>query len=404
MVTGVSYAVEEPDPGDPAFLSPTSDADIGGQRLAEALRARGIEVQRVTRSIDARIAARAGDTTLFVPAPDAVHPAYRPFLRLMPQSTRLVLVDPSRRTLDDAGIELTTGARRWAAEAVPPDDGGPCTVDEARAAGVAAALRQRYIGDGDRCYGDGVVRQRTFFAEVVVVGANDPFRNDRIGEHGNEALATALLGTKSRVVWLDLHEVEPPPDTADGPGSATEGPSQAGQSPEGSSGPGRPGSGSGSSGDGQSGSGSSGEENSTADRPNPLWNAFPPSFWALLVQLALAALVFALWRARRLGPPVSEPLPVTVRAAETVLGRGRLYRRAKARGPTAGILRAAARERIAQSLGPDADLVDAVAARTGRDRDEIDALLYGASPETDDELRRLHADLDALVDSLRSAW
>ena len=55
----------------------------------------------------------------------------------------------------------------------------------------------------------------------------------------------------------------------------------------------------------------------------------------------------ALWRGRRLGPVVDEPLPVVVRAAETTEGRARLYRRAEgARTGPPSSLRAATRPRL----------------------------------------------------------
>jgi len=406
-VTAVAYAVNEPDPSDPAFLSPTSTEAIGGRRLADELAARGVTVQRVTRSSDALVAAYEGDATLFVPVPRVVHPDYLEMLRLMPPTTRIVLVDPAGPALDDASIPLTTGGRRWAAMAVLPE----CDVDEARTAGRAAALRQRYEGGGTHCYGGGVVHVGWHRAEVVVVGASDPFRNDRIREHGNTALAIGLLTTRSRVVWLDLHELEPPPGVVDEPGSSSGAPPSRGVDPEGD--PYDQGEGDGSRGEEGEGPGDGTGEDEPSDFPeasdsqgeNPLWDAFPTWFWALLVQLALAAVLLALWRARRLGSPVSEPLPVTVRAAETVHGRGRLYRRAKARGPTAEILRAAARARVAQLLNPapEVSLVDATAAATGRDREQIEGLLDGPAPEDDDELRRLQADLDALVEAVRRA-
>ena len=53
----------------------------------------------------------------------------------------------------------------------------------------------------------------------------------------------------------------------------------------------------------------------------PRW--IRPGLW--LAALAVAALI--LWRARRLGPLASEPLPVVVKAIETTRSRGRLYRR-----------------------------------------------------------------------------
>ncbi|BCB85032.1 DUF4350 domain-containing protein [Phytohabitans suffuscus] len=409
-VTGVAYAVNEPDPSDPAFLSPVSADGIGGQRLAQALAARGVQVERETRTSDALVSAQEGDATLFVPVPRVVHPDYLAMLRLLPPSTRIVLVDPARQALDDASIPLTPRGRRWAARAVPPG----CAVREARSAGPAAALRQRYEGEGVHCYGTGLVHLSWQRADVVVIGASDPFRNDRIGEHGNSALATGLLADHPRVVWLDLHKLEPPPGVTDEPGSPDGVPPSLGTDPRGGSGDGegegegdgsRGGEGDGTGSDGSSSGGSTGSSASNVDDENPLWDAFPPWFWALLVQLALAVVLVALWRARRLGPPVTEPLPVTVRSAETVYGRGRLYRRAKARGPTADILRAAARDRLAQLLTPTpgVSLVDAVAAATGRDPEQIEGLLDGPTPESDEELRRLQSDLDALVEAVRRA-
>jgi hypothetical protein len=70
-----------------------------------------------------------------------------------------------------------------------------------------------------------------------------------------------------------------------------------------------------------------------------------------VVQLLVALGVLALWRGRRLGPVVEEPLPVVVRAAETVEGRSRLYRKAGARDVAAEALRRAAVRRLGTALG-----------------------------------------------------
>jgi hypothetical protein len=110
---------------------------------------------------------------------------------------------------------------------------------------------------------------------------------------------------------------------------------------------------------------------------------------------------FALWRARRLGPVVTEPLPVVVRAAETVEGRARLYRRAGAADHAAFALRQAARDRLVPRLGlprdaaPDA-VVAALVERTGRAGQAVWELLYGPPPRTDADLVRLADALDAL--------
>ena len=72
-----------------------------------------------------------------------------------------------------------------------------------------------------------------------------------------------------------------------------------------------------------------------------LSDLLPPWVGIVVAQLVVAVLVAALWRGRRLGPVVAEPLPVAVRAAETTEGRARLYRRRRARGRAADHLRAA---------------------------------------------------------------
>ena len=94
-----------------------------------------------------------------------------------------------------------------------------------------------------------------------------------------------------------------------------------------------------------------------------------PALWLV----AAAVLATMLWRGRRLGPLVVEPLPVVVKAVESTQGRGRLYRRVRDRTHAASVLRAADRapaRRRRLRLPADTDprgLVDAVARATGRD-------------------------------------
>ena len=123
-------------------------------------------------------------------------------------------------------------------------------------------------------------------------------------------------------------------------------------------------------------------------------------------QLVVALLVAVIWRARRLGRLVPEPLPVVVRSVETTLGRARLYRRARARGRAAQVLRAAAVGRVAQrcnmSRTTDPLEVAAVAAaRTRRPTVEITQLLVGPDPADDTALVSLARSLDALETEVR---
>ncbi len=390
--TLVVHATQEPDVTDPAYLSPTSPAAIGGKRLADQLQAHGTTVDRVTRTADAiRIAAEyGGAVTIFIPAPSLANPAYLRMLPFLPAGTRVVLVEPSALTLDQGGIRAGTAGTRWATKAVPPG----CALPEAQAAGVAALYHVRYGtvgGQSERCYGGALVTIRYAGSEVVLAGANEPFRNDRLDEYGNAALAAGLLSTRPRVVWLDLHRSEPPPGT-----DASDQPTTA----PGTGDPAGRGGGGGGAGGGDTGSDDRGSSDTP---PTPYWKLLPPWAWAALGLLLLAAIAYALARARRLGPPVGEPLPVVVRATETVEGRGRLYQRARARDAALQALRDAALVRLRDALDLPPDdaapvVASAVAVRTGLPMDYVGAVLFGARPDTDQALVRLAAGLDHVLD------
>jgi hypothetical protein len=108
-----------------------------------------------------------------------------------------------------------------------------------------------------------------------------------------------------------------------------------------------------------------------------------------------------LWRGRRLGPLVVEPLPVVVKAVESTQGRGRLYRRVRDREHAAGILREATRRRLGNHLRlpPDTgseELVHAVTRATGRPPDALRGLLETGSVPDDTALTRLAHELAAL--------
>jgi hypothetical protein len=412
----VVHSLDQPDPSDPAYLNPDSAAPLGGQHLADLVRQQGVTVERVTKSSDALVRAYEGDdVTLFVPAPSLMHPYYLRMLKLLPATTRVVLVEPSILTLGDGHVPVADSTDRWAPKAVPPG----CDLPEARRAGVAGVYHKRY-GEVDgavlaRCYDSAVVSFRYALAEVVLVGSSDPFRNDRIGEYGNAALAAGLLTTRRTVVWLDLHRSEPPPGIVrPSPGAAGQPSDERGNLPaappslgtDGSPDPDFPvadpnGSHRGDPGPGPPLDSGDGGDGGAPSAP-PVWKLLPLWAWTGLGLLFLAAVLYALAQARRLGPPVSEPLPVAVRASETVEGRGRLYRRAKARDSALDTLRTFALQRLRPALGlpPEASLAEVVAsvvARTGRPADEVDAILAGATPADDAELVALAHQLDDLV-------
>jgi hypothetical protein len=103
---------------------------------------------------------------------------------------------------------------------------------------------------------------------------------------------------------------------------------------------------------------------------------------------------------------VPEPLPVVIRASETVEGLGRLYRAARARGRAATALRAATLTRLAPRLGlrrgdGTPAMVNSVCARTGRAPAAVAELLYGPEPEDDRALVALADQLDILEAEVR---
>jgi hypothetical protein len=202
---------------------------------------------------------------------------------------------------------------------------------------------------GERCYDGALAAARTRSGHpLTVVGAPDPFTNGRLADHGNAALGLGLLGSADDLWWVL-------PDPGAGPGDQTS-----------------------------------------------LFDILPGWVEPVLWQLLLAGVLLALWRGRRLGPVVTEPLPVVVRAAESVEGRGRLYRRARARDRAADALRGGARARILPFLGlgtdpPPDSLVAAVATRSRLRPDEVAGLLFGRAPGDDAGLVHLADALDTLV-------
>ncbi|HUQ58185.1 DUF4350 domain-containing protein [Lentzea sp.] len=253
------------------------------------------------------------------------------------------LIDPERL----AGL-----TRRAAATVLLAPAGGVGQVEpETRQPGcplaskAGAATTGGFVYEGEqRCYDSTLVRTGT----ITVIGYGGIFTNRDLDTEGNAALALSLLGQHDRLVWYV--------------------PSAADRS----------------------------QQKSLTDLMPAGWK-----FGAL--QLGIAAVLVALWRARRLGRVVPEPLPVVVRAAETVEGRARLYRRSRASAHAASVLRQAVRDRLTPLLGLPAgeDPSDEIARRTSRPAGEIRTVLYSEEPVDDRGLVALASELDALENEVR---
>jgi hypothetical protein len=273
---------------------------------------------------------------VLVTDPDAYSAAQ---LRTLRERAGLVLLAPAQRTLTALGLPVraagTTSGRTAANCPWPGAAAGVVDLPPGTAS---------YRGDGgQRCYGGAVVLGPGY----AVLGSADLVRNDTVAREGVAALVINVLTDDRRVrevSWLL-------------PGS-----------------------------------------DATAAAAPTYWALFPDGARRAFVALAVVGLLLVLWRGRRLGRVVREPLPVVVRAAEIVEGHGRLYLRAGARDRAAAALRAgfAARASAALGLPPGADLPAAVAARTGRDPARVAALLRPSAPADDTALRELALALDEL--------
>jgi hypothetical protein len=404
--TFVLHSMNEPSPTDPSFLAPSLPphpkpytATVLAHRLAD----RGVRVQVVSQTSEALAAAVQGDVTLFVPSPSLMHRDYLNQLWSLPSTTRVVLVDPSAGDLARGNAPISVTGRRWATAAIEAGS-PPCAIAGLDAAGKAAVRHSRYAGNQNfvlreqSCYQSSVFEFHWTTADMVAVGSVDPFRDDRIDEYDNSTLALGLLSAHPTVIWLDVHKADAGPRTgASGPPSLA----APSDNPE-----------QGAPGDG--GSGNSDPTEGPSGRPQPVdsggteasgpsfFDAFPSAMWATLVGGLLLGLMLALWQARRLGPPVTEPLPFTVKGAETVLGRARLYQRAGAVVTGAQTLRRAIGPQIAQALGmpPTAtpeDLATEITERYGGEHATYLGLLADDVPKKDSDLVLLAANLDSLL-------
>ncbi|MGW1297395.1 DUF4350 domain-containing protein [Streptomyces sp. NPDC002533] len=365
-------------------LDPRSADPKGSRAVAELLKARGISVT-VATTLDEATAATGPDTTLLVTGPNLLTRSQQ--LRLDDVASasggRTLLVAPGPGATPRLAPGILAESHRAVSALAPA-----CELPAARRAGTADMGGTRYTTQ-DRtavaCYPSAglpslVVLPTGAGGDTVVLGSPAILHNERLDKQGNASLALQLLGSRPHLVWYLPSLSDPSATTDDGaPGDGNEEQSEGGAR------------------DG------SAEESSFLDLVPSGW------LWGTL-QLALAAVLAAIWRARRLGPLVTERLPVAIRASESAEGRSLLYRKANARDRAADALRAASRTRLAPLAGvpardahtPDVLLPAASARVTAPDRD-LSTLLFGTAPSTDAALVLLADQLDALEREVRTS-
>jgi len=132
----------------------------------------------------------------------------------------------------------------------------------------------------------------------------------------------------------------------------------------------------------------------------------PEWFQPGLVLGTSAVVLLCLWRGRRLGRLVTEPLPVIVRAVETTESRGRMYRKSRDRTRALAVLQQATRRRLASYLGLSASsaissVAAASAAVSGRDYQDVLHLLDSPAAHDDSSLLEKANTLVALEKEVR---
>lgn len=363
IAVGIAAAITGSTPQ--GTLDPRAFDKSGSHAAATLLGDRGV---RIDRTLSSKELVAAGDRggkreTLLIADVTTVSEASLRELRRLDAPSRIVVLNPTPNALADLGGRIEVADSTTADKAKPG-----CALPAATIAGPVTLTGETYTGSSSgaveqRCYGGKLVTGKTGGGASLVILADDSVpTNGELDKPGVAALAEGVLGDvdangelrTTRITWLVKAENDV-----------------------------------GSGGDG-------------------LLNLLPGWVLPALLGLALAGVVAALTQGRRLGPVVAEPLPVVVRSAETVEGRARLYRRARARDRAAGALAEAARARIRSVLGLGAyadedSLLRAVAASTGRSAERVGTVLHPPPPSDDSALVRLADELDALTATVRAA-
>jgi hypothetical protein len=361
LVAVVVYALTRTPERPVDYLSPTSGSPDGARAVVNVLRDQGVDVAEVDTLADLEaldLDPRQTTVALFdasLVLGEAQHD------RVLDAAHRVVVFDPWDTELADLAPGVTLPST-WTTSGTYP---AGCPVPAAQTAEAVSAAAYGYdVSDaegavtgcfetGEHAYG--FVQLSAGGTELSLVGVSSAITNGAVLETGNAAFALNLLGQDPHLVWYTPSLAELSDGGVVDPSSAA-----------------------------------------------PGWVT------PLVLLLALLFLAAAIWRGRRLGPLVAERLPVLVRAHETMTGRARLYERAAARGHALDALRVGAVDRLASVCGLPRratldEVVDAVAALTGRPRDDVRTLLVEVEPGNDAALVRFSDDLLRLEAETRRA-
>ncbi|GGH97782.1 DUF4350 domain-containing protein [Arthrobacter liuii] len=274
--------------GDTVPLSVHNAGPQGAKALGEILGRHGVSVHTPDRFEAALDDLRSGTSpTLLLYDRNGILGGPQ-LAGLMAAADRVVVVSPRLETL--SALDSSIHQAGVVPDGFPVLDPG-CAQPDAEGAGQVTGKGGFVYDGGTSCYraaGTAGMLAVSRDGRLAVLGSTAVLGNYKLDELGNAGLAIRMLGASPDLVWY-LPSLE---DAA------------------------------------ASGSGK------TLDDLAPDWARFLGP-WLLLV--ALAAVV---WRGRRHGPLVFEPLPVVVKAVETAEGRARLYQDSRAIGQARDNLRA----------------------------------------------------------------
>ena len=330
---------------DPANAGPD-----GSQAIARVLDDEGVDVS-IVRSADELDETAVDDQSVIV-VTSTEQLGENTVERLLDHTrgSSLVLVEPPSEVVDKVGASARTNP-------VVPDQGIRAECDDPMFDGLTMEVDSAFVyRGGGGCFGkdDGsVVLQQ---GVVTLFGGGQALTNDQVLRGDNAAVGLRLLGQGDELIWYVPTIEDIGADDELGVGALL-----------------------------------------------PRW--IEPGLWVT----AFAAVFLIVWRARRLGPLSTEPLPVVIKAIETTQSRGRLYRKAQDRAHAATALRAAARANAAARLGlgsghDEKALIRDLARHVGRPEVDIAALIgaEAATPGSDRDLIALARTLSELDREARS--
>lgn len=352
-------------------LAINNPAPAGAQGAAEILRKQGINVTATDSLTNTTQAISdngfGASTVLFYDPQNLLSPDQAAALSMTVQDAggRLLAVSPAPLAAARFSPDLTSagtakGTASVTAGCNDPDAIAAGTLDGGSPAlGVLApvSLPINLYKGAQTCFAPaaGTAGHLAFngTGDIVALGNPGIMINQNLANRGNAALVFRLLGSKPHLLWYTVSLKDIP--------VAEQAPSLA--------------------------------------ELTPKW-IFPAASWLLLV-----AVLGMLWKGRRNGPLVAEPLPVIVKASETLTGRARLYQDARAVGTASHTLRHATLTRLARALrlGAAADpaaVVEAAATATGRPHQQVHALLLGEAPQTEREMLSMAVELTALEEEV----